>query len=74
MPPAWKNTFFWIAGILFIIAIIGLPFFTGDDGIRDPGQIPEKGLYIYYFLGSVIMLINGVISHKLAVQQHLELS
>src|SRR5947209_3827314 len=26
--PAWyKNTYFWIAGILFILGIIGLPFF-----------------------------------------------
>lgn len=61
-PPAWKNTYFWIAGLLFIIAIVGL--ITGEDMIRDPGQRRENGLVFIYLGGAVVMLINGILSHR----------
>ncbi len=68
--PAWyKNTYFWIAGILFALSIIGLPFIKGDEAIRDPGQKHESGLAYIYFGASIVMLVNGLISHKQTVQQ-----
>jgi len=73
--PAWiKNTYFWIAGILFVLAIIGLPFIKGDEAIRDPGQKHEGGLAYLYFGASIVMLVNGLISHKQTVQQYQESS
>jgi hypothetical protein len=71
--PAWyKNTYFWIAGVLFILGIVGLPFLGGDNAIRDPGQKRENGLYLLYFLGAVIMLVNGWLSHSQTVQHYRE--
>jgi hypothetical protein len=72
--PVWyKNTYFWIAGILFVIGVIGLPFIAGEDAIRDPGQKRESGLSLLYFAGALVMLINGVISHRQTVQHYHEL-
>ena len=72
--PAWyKNTYFWIAGILVIIGIIGMPFFAGENAIRDPGQKREGGLVLLYFVGAAIMLINGLLSHRQTVQAYNEL-
>jgi hypothetical protein len=66
--PVWyKNTYFWIAGILFILGIVGI--IGGDQAIRDPGQKRENGLYLLYFFASVIMFANGFISHRQTVQQ-----
>ncbi|AIE85738.1 hypothetical protein [Fimbriimonas ginsengisoli] len=71
--PVWyKNTYFWIAGILFIISLIGLPFLGGDHAIRDPGQKKESNLFLLYLLAAAIMLINGYVSHKQTVQQYEE--
>ncbi len=71
--PAWyKNTYFWIGGVLFILGIVGLPFLGGDNAIRDPGQKREGGLYLLYFLGSAIMLVNGWLSHSQTVQHYRE--
>jgi len=71
--PAWhKNTYFWIAGILFVLGIIGLPFLGGDSAIRDPGQKRESSLFMLYFAAAAIMLINGVLSHRQTVQQYEE--
>jgi len=71
--PVWyKNTYFWIAGILFILGIIGLPFVAGEDAIRDPGQKRENGLALLYFLGAAIMLVNGWLSHSQTVQHYQE--
>lgn len=64
VPKWWKNTYFWIAGLLLIVAIIGLPFLGGDRAIRDPGQLPEGGLVLIYLGGAVIMFVNGWASHK----------
>jgi len=67
--PVWyKNTYFWLAGILFILGIIGVPGLGGDNAIRDPGQKQESGLYRLYFVASAIMFVNGYISHKQTVQ------
>jgi len=69
--PVWiKNTYFWIAGILFILGIIGA--LAGDNTVRDPGQKHETGLWMLYFGASVVMLINGFISHRQTVQQYEE--
>ncbi len=66
--PVWyKNTYFWIAGILFLLGFVGL--IGGDQTIRDPGQKRESGLFLLYFVASVIMFINGYISHRQTVQQ-----
>ncbi len=68
--PVWyKNTYFWIAGILFILAIIGLPFLGGDEAIRDPGQKRESHLFILYFVASAMMFVGGWISHRQTLQQ-----
>ena len=66
--PVWyKNTYFLISGILLILSIVGAV--AGDHTIRDPGQKREGGLYIWYFVASVVMLVNGYISHQQTVQQ-----
>jgi len=71
--PAWyKNTYFWIAAALFILAIVGMPFLGGDNAIRDPGQKRESSLWLIYFISSVVMLVNGLISHKMTVQHYQE--
>ncbi len=68
IKPVWfKNTYFWIAGILFILFIVGL--IGGDKTIRDPGQKRENGLALMYLVASVIMFVNGYISHRQTVQQ-----
>jgi hypothetical protein len=69
--PAWyKNTYFWIAGILLIIAVIGLV--AGQEAIRDPGQKREGGLVWIYVGGAIVMAINGWISHRQTVQHYQE--
>lgn len=69
--PAWyKNTYFWIAGILFILGIVGLIF--GESAIRDPGQKKESGLAWLYFAGAVIMFVNGYLSHQQTIQHYKE--
>jgi hypothetical protein len=71
--PAWqKNTYFWIAAVLFVLGIIGLPFFGGDSAIRDPGQKRESNLYLLYLGASVLMYLNGYISHRQTVQHYHE--
>jgi len=71
-PVWWKNTYFWLAGILLALAVIGLPFIGGDTAIRDPGQKREDGLYLIYLGAGVVMLINGWISHRQTVQAYEE--
>jgi hypothetical protein len=71
--PVWyKNTYFWIAAILFVLGVIGLPFIGGDDAIRDPGQKLEGNLFVLYFGAAAIMLLNGYLSHRQTVQQYEE--
>ena len=72
--PVWtKNTFFWIAGVLVLLALVGLPFLGGDKAIRDPGQKLEKmPLFILYVVAAAVMAVNGVLSHRQTVQQHAE--
>lgn len=72
VPKWWKNTYFWIAGILAIVGVVGLPFFAGPEAIRDPGQADEDYLVLIYFAGAAVMLINGWISHRLTVQHYKE--
>jgi hypothetical protein len=69
--PAWyKNTYFWIAGILFILFIVGIV--SGDATIRDPGQKREGLLSLLYLVASAIMLLNGFLSHAQTVQHYNE--
>jgi hypothetical protein len=69
--PAWyKNTYFWISGILFILFIVGLV--SGDATIRDPGQKRESMLWLLYLVASGIMLLNGFMSHAQTVQHYNE--
>lgn len=71
--PVWyKNTYFWISGILFLLFVVGLPFLGGDNAIRDPGQKREPNLYLYYLGAAVVMLIGGYISHRQTMQQYEE--
>jgi len=71
--PVWyKNTYFWIAAILFVLGIVGLPFLGGDETIRDPGQKREGNLFVLYLIASIVMLINGLLSHRQTVQHYEE--
>ena len=71
--PVWyKNTYFWIAGCLIVLAIAGMPFLGGDEVIRDPGQKREGWLYLLYLVAGIVMLINGYISHQQTVQHYRE--
>jgi hypothetical protein len=65
-PAAWKNSFYWFAGLLFIVSIIG--FVRGEGTIRDPGQVQESGLSFFYLAGAVIMVLNGWMTHQQAVK------
>ncbi|MFZ4506225.1 MAG: hypothetical protein ACOYON_00835 [Fimbriimonas sp.] len=71
-PAWWKNTYFWISGLLFALAIVGLPPLGGDSAIRDPGQKPETSLWVLYAIASVVMLVNGWISHRQTVAAYEE--
>lgn len=62
-----KNTYFWIAAILFILGIVGLV--GGDPIIRDPGQVHENKLWLIYLIASVVMLVNGYVSHTTWLSQ-----
>jgi hypothetical protein len=71
--PVWyKNTYFWISGLLFVLGIIGLPFIGGDEAIRDPGQKRESHLFVLYFIASIAMFVGGWISHRQTIQQYEE--
>ena len=72
VPVWWKNTYFWISALLFIIAMYGLV--RGQETIRDPGQRREDGLVWFYFAASAIMLINGLLSHRATVKHYEEVS
>lgn len=71
-PAWWKNTYFWIGGVLLILGIVGMPFFAGESIIRDPGQKRESGLSWMYIGGAVIMLINGWLSHRQTMEAYEE--
>jgi len=69
--PAWyKNTYFWIAAALFLLSMFA--FVRGPDVIRDPGQKREGGLAIWYLIASVVMYVNGWLSHQQTVRAYRE--
>jgi hypothetical protein len=61
-PIWWKNSYFWIGGLLIVVAIIGL--IAGEGLIRDPGQRREGGLVLIYLGGAAVMFVNGLLSHR----------
>lgn len=70
-PAWWKNTYFWISGILLILCILGLV--AGGETIRDPGQKREQvPLALLYLVASAVMLLNGYLSHTQTVQHYNE--
>lgn len=69
-PVWWKNTFFLFGFILAALAIWGLV--QGENVIRDPGQVFETGLVGFYALGAAIMLLNGWLTHRQAIQAYEE--
>lgn len=70
-PPVWwKNTYFWIAGLLVFVGLYGL--FRTDATIRDPGQRPETNLPLWYLAAAALMAVNGALSHRLTVQHYEE--
>ncbi|MGE0002585.1 MAG: hypothetical protein AB7F50_09390 [Fimbriimonadaceae bacterium] len=69
-PVWWKNTFFLFGILLVVIALIGAV--RGESAIRDPGQIKENGLVMINMVAAILMLVNGVVSHRLAVQAYEE--
>jgi len=71
-PAWWKNTYFWLAAMLLVIGLIGLTFIGGEDSIRDPGQRRESGLAPMYLIASLVMLVNGWISHTLTMRHYEE--
>ncbi len=58
----WKKTDFWIALILAAIGIVGLA--RGNEVIADPGQDVDPRLAWLYLLAALVMLINGILSHR----------
>jgi anti-sigma-K factor RskA len=59
----WKNTYFWISAILFVVGVIGL--MKGPAVIHDPGQKREDSIVVMlYFAGAVLMFVNGWMSHR----------
>lgn len=56
--------------MLFILGLAGL--FKGNDFIRDPGQRDEKWLWAIYLVAAVVMLTNGLISHKIWLSSFVE--
>lgn len=70
-PVWWKNTYFLISALLLIISMVGVAF--GSHTIRDPGQRPESNLSLIYLLASVVMLVNGLISHRQTVMSYEEM-
>ena len=56
--------------MLFVLGIAGL--MKGNDFIRDPGQRHEAWLWAIYLIAAVVMLINGLISHKIWLSSFVE--
>ncbi|RYG39097.1 hypothetical protein EON81_01945 [bacterium] len=71
-PVWWKNTYFWIAAILLIVGVAGLPFLGNDAAIRDPGQKRESNLWLMYIVAGGLMFANGWLSHRQTVRAYEE--
>jgi len=69
-PKWWKNTYFWIGFILIGLALWG--FASGEQVIRDPGQREESGLVWIYLAAAIIMIANGIMSHRSTVFEYNE--
>ena len=65
-PVYWKNSFFWFAAVLLGLGVWGM--ISGEQVIRDPGQVKESNLALYYLAGALIMAVNGVITHRLGLK------
>jgi hypothetical protein len=81
-PAWWKSSYFWITGILVLIAIYG--FVTSPSAIADPSQTnsgPRSpgeirtlaagiALPLLYLGAAVLMGFNAVLSHRQYVAQY----
>lgn len=62
-----KSSSFWIAAILFGLAIYG--FVAGAEKIADPGQPSDRWLPVWYLVGALIIAFNGYLSHRYYMAQ-----
>jgi hypothetical protein len=69
-PVWWKNSFFIFGLILLGVALFGAV--QGQEAIRDPGQKRENGLVLMYLGGAALMIINGYLTHRQAIQTYEE--
>lgn len=68
VPHWWKNTYFWLGAILLVVGVLGV--LGGPGLIRDPGQKREDGVVvILYFVGAIVMVVNGWMSHRQTVRE-----
>lgn len=81
-PAWWKSSYFWITGILLVIAVYG--FAMGPSTIADTGQSnsgplsPDNSrdvaadirLPLLYLGAALLMAFNGIISHRQYVAQY----
>jgi hypothetical protein len=61
-PVWWRNTFFLFGALILVVAVVG--FVRGEDAIRDPGQKRESNLALMYVVGGILMLGNGLLTHR----------
>ncbi|MCW5934125.1 MAG: hypothetical protein KIT45_07470 [Fimbriimonadia bacterium] len=63
-----KKTDFWIAFVLMVIGVVGIA--RGNQSIADPGQDAHPQLAWLYLLAALIMLVNGLVSHRQYLRDH----
>jgi hypothetical protein len=69
-PKWWLNTNFIFGFLLAIIGIMGMA--KGSDFIRDPGQVANGSLPLFYLLAAVVFVVNGLVSHRSSMKAHEE--
>jgi hypothetical protein len=62
------NSFLWFGAMMAVLAVVG--FIRGDEVIRDPGQVRESNLAVFYAGAAIIMVLNGLMSHRQAMKAH----
>ena len=69
-PKWWLNTYFIFGILLALIGIMGLV--KGSDYIRDPGQVANGSLPLFYLLAAAVFVVNGLVSHRSSMKVHEE--